>query len=459
MLLKRFSFLTLSSIVTLVLCFASGHTAAETLERAVESALNFHPSVEAAIANRDAVLEARKEKYSDFFPKLNVRATGAREFSDNSTSRGLNTTRGIGYSWLWEGSVTLSQMLFDGFETLNRVDAAQARRISANHNIVDVRESLALRTVLTYLDILRLQKSLDMLRGHSGVIEDYRKRIRSIVDEGAADETMAVQAHDIHVQLKNTIASMGGQLRSGEAQYTEITGHLPESPMNRPVLPASALPGSVEEATRYVAVNHPALQAAAQEARALAYDAEAERSFWYPDFTGEVSYLKKDLDDVIGGESRDAKALVRMNWDISVGGGQLARARKAKKRHYESQAQKSDSERQRARDIRVAWADMDTAAEQKELFLERVGLNEVLLRTNKAQFEGARINLLQLLQANNTLFNSKMAVLNGEYRLLAAQYSVLANMGKLQDSLNVVVLPASVDDSIPFPVPYSANEK
>ena len=62
----------------------------------------------------------------------------------------------------------------------------------------------------------------------------------------------------------------------------------------------------------------------------------------------------------------------------------------------------------------------------------------VQLYAQLAQFEAARVNLLQLLQADNALFNAKLALLNGEYKLLASHFAVLASMGRLQEALNVV---------------------
>jgi adhesin transport system outer membrane protein len=411
---------------------------AETVEEAIEAALNFHPTVKAAIANRDAEIEARKENLSEFFPKIDVRGTGGREFSNNSTSRGLNTTRGEGYSWLWDGTITMSQMLFDGFETSNRVDAAHARRVSANYNITDIREALALRTIFAYLDVMRANETLGNLQKHSKVVDDYIRRIEIMVNEGAADVTMLVKAKDIEVQLKDTLASTEGEKRTVEAQYKEIVGRAPGFPMHRPQILDGLIFADIEEAVDYAVQNHPALHVASQNANALEHEAMAEHSFWYPDLTGELSYQEKDLDDVIGGEVRDAKAVLKMNWNISVGGGQIAREKKAKKRHFESLAQKSALKGEIERDVRAAWAEMNAVREQNKLAMERVELNEQLFKASKSQFEGARIDLLALLQSDNALFNAKMGWINSKYRNLASVYAYLASAGKLQSILNVV---------------------
>ena len=310
--MSRFRFLLLaaSGAASLTLAFPAS---AEPMAQAVASALNHHPSVEAALANRNALAEESREKWSDYWPQLSVGATGGRMYADNSTSRGLTVDRGAGYSWLWEGNVTARQLIFDGFETFNRIDAAGARQRSASFNVFDVRERLALRTVVAYLDILRGRDSVARLKEHGKKIDTYIGRIEKMVDEGAADATMAEQARDIRAQLDNTLASSEGQLRAANAAYLELTGHPPDEAMDMPAPPAGAIPADIQEAVDHARKEHPALRAAMMTEAAFQHDAEAEKAALYPDFTGELSYLERDQDDVIGGEVKDGRAVVRLN--------------------------------------------------------------------------------------------------------------------------------------------------
>lgn len=431
-------FLATAGLVALSAIGAALPVRAEPLEQAVIAALNNHPAVEAAIANRNAYAEERREQWADYFPTLNMRATGGRVYGDNSTSRGLSVTRGAAYSHLWEGSVTLTQPLFDGFETVNRVDAAGLRQRSANFEIADVREDLARRAALAYLDVLRGREILERIRAHGKKIADYQGRIQKMVDEGAADATMAVQAKDIKAQLDATLADVEGQLDSTNAEYAELTGHLPDDAMAKPATGLDLLPPDAAAAAAHAVQSHPALRAAHSSEQALASDKEAEKQFYYPDVNGELSYLKRDQLDEIGGEAIDAKAVVRLNWDLSVAGGQVARVRKTQQREYEGRAKKEETQRRIEREIAVAYSEMAAAQERLEVLNERVRINEDLFGNYEAQFEGARVTLLQLLQSDNALFNARLAQLNGEYKLAAAQYNALASIGRLQESLNLM---------------------
>lgn len=432
------SFLARASFLAISLTVLAVPAGAETLAQAVGAALNSHPSVEAALANRNAHIQQKKEHWADHFPSLSVRATGGRLFGDNATSRGLQVTRGSTYSYLWEGSVTLTQPLFDGFETFNRVDAAGARAESADYHIVDVREDLALSTALSYLDVLRAREARARITAHAAKLADYFGRVQKMVDEGAADESMLVQARDIRAQLDNTLAGIEGQLKTARAKFAELTGYLPDEEMEKPAPRLDMIPEEPEDAVKSAVQSHPALRAAALTETAFASEAEADKQFYFPDVNGELSYLKRDQREEIGGEAIDARAIVRLNWDLSLAGGQVARARQTRYRHHESRAQRLETERQIARDVRIAYSDFDTAAEQLAVLQERKKINEDLFRNYEAQFEAARINLLQLLQSDNARFNADLSLLNAEYRLLASQYAILAGMGRLQVALNLV---------------------
>ncbi len=456
---RRFKTLLASAGIASVLSvFAVLPARAETLGDAVQAALNHHPSVEAAIAGREAVRQERHEQFSKYFPELKANAAAGRVFGDNSTSRGLNTTRGQGYSWLGEGGITATQMLFDGFEVQSRVREASARQESANLDIMDVREDLAFRSVQAYTNLMRMRGGLGLILEHKKKVDDFIKRIGAMVDEGAADEAELQQAKDIAMMLESVLVDYKGQHEVALAEYAELTGRLPEGELSPPASPDESVPETDAEAIDFAKSNHPMLQSAVYTSKAAEKAVDAEWGTLYPDLTAELSYYKKSLDDVIGGEVIDAKGLVRMNWSFSTGGAQLARIKRKKYEHAESVANQQEMIRQIEREVRMAYAELTTAKAQSEVSAGRVKLVKDLLGTYENQFEGARITLLQLLQAENQVFNARLERLNSEYRLLAAKYGTLASMGRLQDFLNIVPVPDDDENNGPGFISFWPND-
>lgn len=415
---------------------------AETLPGMVAATLSSHPTVDGAKARLQASVQTRKEQVSGYFPELSVSATGGRNYADNSTSRGLSVTRGAGYSWLWEGSVTARQMIFDGMETQNRVAAARAGEKAAEMRLMDVREALALRAVETYIGLARTRAGLEMLRKQDGEIKNYLSRIEMMVDEGAADEAELQQARDVLAILDNYRNDYEGQVRILEADFSELAGHEPGEALGVVPPRPGLIPEGPAAAAEVARGGHPMLRSAVYEARAAQKSAAAEKGTLYPDINGEMSFMKTDRDDVIGGETEDARAVLRMNWDFETGGGQLARIRRQNEYRAEAQSRVRELERSIERDVRRAYTEYETARAQAGIHERRVALNARLFDTYKTKFEGARITLLQLMQADNQLLIARLEQMNTKNREAMAQYAILAAMGRLQEAMGDPAAPA-----------------
>jgi adhesin transport system outer membrane protein len=420
-----------------------GPLRAETLQEAVQVTLQSHPSIQTAKTGSNIAAQEKREQFSGYFPQVAIAGQGGRVYQDNATSRGFTTTRGAAYSNYWEGSLTARQMLYDGFETRNRVDSARARIKSADLNALDVEERVAFGVVQAYIDTLRARAGLTMLKAHAEKVADYESRIKTMVDDGAANEAEYQQARDIRVILENMTVEYEGQLRAAEAYYTELTGTIPTGEMDIPVLHAELIPEDVNEAVADAKKNHPALRSASFMTRSAAFDAKAEKGALYPDIDGELSYFESEKADVIGGEVTDGRAVVRVNWDLETGGAQLARIEQKRLKEKETASRAQELERQIERAIRLAYSEYKTALAQADTQERRYSLNEKLFETYKVQFDGARITLLQLMQSDNQLFTTELEKMNGKFRLLAARYAILAGMGRLKESLNISVAQAA----------------
>lgn len=414
-----------------------GVTHAETLREAVETALANHPSIDVAKAQKDSADEDESEQFSNLFPEINTTATGGRMFGNNATSRGLAVSRGEAYSWLWEGSASLTQPLFNGFETYRRMDAAQARAEAAEFTIADARQTIALQAGMSYLNVLRAQEALAKTKSYQERIADYLARIKVMVDSGAADEAEAAQAKNIQAMLENSVAEMEGQVKTAYADYVESTGSMPRSELKKIGVEKAALMKTADEAIAYAGSYHPLILSAKKAIDAEEEEISAEKGVLLPDLDGELSYLKRDQKEEIGGEATDARAVMRMSWGFSTGGGQIARIHKAKAERSEAIAREAQTKRQIERDIRRAYAEYETALKQKELNASRATITKELFQTYEQQFEASKVRLLQLMQAENQVFTTELEQINSDYRVMMAELTTLASAGRLLSALSI----------------------
>lgn len=427
---------------------------AETIQDAVRRAVENHPSVAAADASYEAAVQEKDIARSGYFPEVSVGAAGGRIYQNNATSRGLVTDRGAAYSGYGEGTMSLQQVLYDGMETRSRTEAARARMRSLEDALGGAREQIALRAAQAYLDVLRAQEAVTLIRAQREKIGEYEERIRMMFDSGAADEAELQQARDVAMIMEGALADYDGQLAAAQASYYEATGEMPGGSFLVPGTLASLVPDDPRQAVSTAKSGSYALKAAIEDASAAGLDVDAMRAAYYPDLTGELSYLKSDKDDLIGGEMVDSRALLRMNWRFSIGGRQISSVEQKKYEHAEAEATIEEIERQIERDVYQAYAEYDTALRKRGLSEKRVVLNEKLFAAYEAQFEGSRVSLLHLMRAESQLFNAKLEAIDNMFRYLTAQYAVLASMGYLRaalDASEIVQAEQGVTPDVPEP--------
>ncbi|MBI1326917.1 MAG: transporter [Alphaproteobacteria bacterium] len=414
-------------------CSLGASASAETLEEALAAAASSHPTIQAGQAAKEAAVEQVIEERSGYFPVITTDAAFGRVYGDNATSRGLSVTRGAGYSYMGEGSVSANQLIYDFQQTPHRVAAAEAREEVAEIQITDARENLMLNTTLNYLNVLRLRETLTALNEYYKRLASYDERITAMVAEGAADESESQLAKQVMLDVRSLLADFEGQMQAANAAYAETTGHLPSGPLVRP-MPVT-IQDEVESAILYAKEKHPQVMAAQATINAETEEIDAETAALLPRFDGELSYYQKDVNDVIGGEVADARALVRMKWDISTGGAEFARKRKSIAEAGQAKAQKDELIRTIETQVRSSYATASALSRQKELKAEKLKISAGLLETYRNQFEAGKVKLPQIMQAENQYLQTKVDYLATDYRSLGALYAILASQGRLSQSL------------------------
>jgi len=421
---------------------------AETLEAAVSEAVGSHPAVSAARAAYDASEETVREQRSAYYPDLSVNATAGRLYGDNATSRGLSVTRGAGYSWLWEGNASLTQKIFDWGETGNRVDAALARETAANAGVLGRQDEIALRAVQSYITLMRATDLKARAETNLANIRGYQEKIEVQVQEGGADEAELNRANDFLLLAQNAATEFEGQYQQGLAEYIEAVGHPPVDVLKRPAALPS-LPESIDSAVSTAIAVHPQIAAAKQSVLATDHDRRVESTSYLPKVSGQLSYLKRDQDDIIGGEAIDARAVVKADWAYSTGGAQLAREDRAAYLNEQAKSELDDAMRRTERDIRVAWATLDTSRRQQATQADRSVATAKVVETYKTQYDGGSRTLIELMQAESQAFDASVAYANADYGVMAATYTLLAAMGELVPSLHSGTTMDSVADAEP----------
>jgi adhesin transport system outer membrane protein len=390
--------------------------------------------VKAGEAARDQAGKGIWEQRASFFPMVSIDGKAGRAHTNDETTRGNTASGEAASSWVGEGTVTLTQPLFSGFSSVNRVLGAKDKFLSASEDLVGTEEDVAFRAARAHLNLMRTQEMLNMASRLLSEVESRQKNIDLMVKEGAADAAELFQADEIRAVGQNIKLGYEEASRQAEADYIELVGSAPESALTFGEAKwEKALPATVDDALSAAMKGSPRVRSADKFVSSVAKETRIEKASLVPHLDAEVSYTKKDQLDVIGGESRSAQAMLKMGWNFSAGGGQLARIRKSQDQQVEAAARRQGLVRGVERDVRQKFASLQIVDRQYTLLSEREDVSRKVLDNFTSQFEAGKQSNLQLIAANMKLFESQTAKTDAYYRRLLTRFDLLSTMGLLHD--------------------------
>jgi outer membrane protein len=207
--------------VLTVLC--SGDARAVTLESALVEAYQSNPSLNAQRASTRATDENVPQALSGYRPRVSLTVNGGQQ-SLSSTTR--VTGSGLvdpnapaqyftqsGYNTPFSAGATITQTLFNGFQTANRTRQAEAQVLAARATLYNTEQNVLLSAVTAYMNLLRDGAILDLQRRNVEVLQEQLRQTRDRFNVGEVTRTDVAQA-------ESSLAAGRSQVLSAEATYT-----------------------------------------------------------------------------------------------------------------------------------------------------------------------------------------------------------------------------------------------
>lgn len=400
-----------------------------TLQEAVEKGVLTNPEYAIVADDRRAVDEELKQARALYLPSIDARAEGGWERTDTPSINDESLMRK-------RVSLTLTQLLFDGWGTKKEIERQEARVRSTSSRVGEAAEFSGLDTVEGFFEVLRQR---DLLAIAQANVDDHL-RILNKIEEGAKAGTVTdgdlSQAHARLAQAKATVSSIQEALRRAESLFVQKTGDFPGS-LVFPDVPRSALPPSVDDAVRTAITMSPTLSVFEADIDVAKAEAEGTGSTLYPKFDLELNgTVGEDIAGIEGNENR-ASALAVMTWNLYRGGGDQARQREFIYRHALAKERRAAAARQVEKDVRDTWAGMLSANERAQEYMKQAQANEKVASVYLDQFSLDRRTLLDVLDSQNELFVSRSNHVNALYTEIFGVYRMLALEGQLFKTLGL----------------------
>ncbi|WP_347904676.1 TolC family outer membrane protein [Pseudomonas purpurea] len=410
---------------------------AMSLTEAIQSTLDNHPELRASQNNRLSADEDVKVAKGGFYPTLDLNAGYGRGYSDNTTTRALGNHH-TETQWYTQSELRLRQMLFDGFNTANEVGRTKSVSNSRAYYTRGTAESLALRTIEVYLEVLKRRELVTLatnnLQAHLRVNDQIGLRTQRGVGSNAdLDQSKARRA-----LAENNLDTAQVDLADAEANFFSAVGRMPDELETLPSIKGE-VPPSLPDARQSMLENNPYLKSAQADVNAAESQYEIAKSPFYPRFDAEAAVGANDNVQGDLGHDNEWRVGVIMNYNLFKGGSDKARLQSDAHKINQAMDIRNNALRMLNENITLAWNAMVNAKKQTPTAREYAETTTRVRAAYQDQFGLGQRTLLDLLDSENELYNANRRYTEVRYTEEFSMYRVLANMGELLNKEKVVV--------------------
>ncbi len=405
-----------------------------TLRDAVAVGVLVNPQTEAVSNNRRATDEELKQAKALYLPSVDLRADTGWEYTNQDPDNGTEIDENL---WKSQASLTLTQMLFDGFETKYENDRQEWRVRSASHRVRETAEFAGLDVVEAYLEVLRQRELYAIAVENTKQHVDILAQISDATGAGRSTQADVEQTNARLAAARAQEANVRQALRTAEANYIRSVGDMPQPDLQRPMPPYNAVWNDLEEQVKMTLTQSPTLDIFEADVNVAEAEQKGSGSTLYPQVDLQLNGNAGNNLSGVEGDATGASALVVVNWNLYRGGGDIARTREFVYRHAQAKNQRNNAARAVENDVRQTWASMVASGERAAEFRKQADANSMVVQAYKDQFNLDRRTLLDVLDSQNEWFVSRSNAINNEYLEMFAKYRLMALEGKLLPSMEI----------------------
>ena len=337
-------------------------------------------------------------------------------------------------------------MIYDGSNTDNIVERQKARVKAAAGRVFERSEFLALSTVQAYLEVLRqgelARLSRDNVTAHQSTLNDVLSRVRG----GSSSSADLSQAENRLTVAQSDYVEAQRRVEDANSTYQRLVRLAPTG-LVRPATPSDVLPQSEDDAVRRALKANPSVNVADLDREAAVADSRAAEASFLPRLDFEIVGSKGNNVGGIDGQNDDLTIMLVARWNLFSGGSDSARVAASRERIMEAQERTNRFKLVSEEEVRKSWTAMVRQREQTAKLAERVRASENVYTAYRQQFDIGRRDILDVLNAQNDLYNARSASLTADYSAQFAAYRILAVCGDLLNAMKIAA-PKEADGTL-----------
>lgn len=408
------------------------------LKDSVYGVLRSHRALKAILENRSVLTFERDRARSAFGPRVDVEARSGVEMLSDSTTRRLDQDRRLVEATIL--SARLVQPIWDGFATRSKVRQAQATLDSVRERVLDTATALCLDGIIAHIDIHRQRRLVriaqENVQRHEAILVQARDRAAFGADT-QADVTQAASRLD---RARVYLASAQNNLQRAEITYERLTGMPAVSALEGAPMPKD-FPDTPQGLLELAEKHNPKLRAFLYDVRAARAGRELADAAMYPSFQLEAGpdYARYGRNEDRWTYSFDV--LASMRWNLYNSGGDRDSQKAHSARIRQARQELYDYLDDLKQDMKATWSDYQAAVKLHELYSHASTLNRQTCLAYRDQFLHGRRSLLDVLDAENEMFNALTQAVTARGNILVGIYRLQALSGCLLANLNLNLAP------------------
>lgn len=427
---KMYTLLAMTAVLFGCVSVASAEI---SLKDSVLATLKTYPRIAALESESKAAKQDNRSAWGGYLP--DVDATG----SYGPTQHDSPTTRNNGTEDDWrgafEGTVSISQLIYDGRFTQSRVERTDAAYQSSKSQILDAGERFGLDAVIAHLTVIRNKALVELAEDNAQQYRDILVSMQELVDAGGGSVADLTLTQGRLARALATLATQRSELEIAIAQYKRLTGIEPEGLDDVEV--SESAPVDIETALMRMQSENPRLDTRKYEIDVAQGLIDERESYYYPRITGEGSYNYTEDMQGVDDYTTDFRFAVVGTWNLFNGGSDLAATRAAIARKVTAREDYRDTIDELFRQVAATWSEQQAAYEQVEQYNNAVGFNVETRDVYAQQFTVGQRTLLDVLDAENELFITRGRLVTAKVNVLIASYRLLALGGGLVSSFGL----------------------
>ncbi len=419
----------------------------ETLESALVKAYQNNPSLNSQRAATRAIDEGVPQALAGYRPKVTITGTGSEQTQSTTTKAsnfGVGTYDTVsGYNSPASVGATITQTLYNGFQTANRTRQAESAVLAARATLLIAEQTVLLNGATAYMNLLRDSAILDLQRRNVEVLQEQLRQTRDRFNVGEVTRTDVAQAESSLAAGRSQVLLAEANYTASQATYRQVIGVepgklAPATPVDR--FSPHTLPGAVAVGT----TTNPAVATAEYNVDVALQAVKVAEGALYPTVTVQGSFAQDWLyaANLSVMNQYNASVVGTLSVPIYQGGAEYSLIRQAKETLGQKRLDLDTARDQIRQNVVQAWGQLEAAKANIDATQAQVQAAEIALNGVREEARVGQRTTFDVLTAQQTLVNARVALVTAQHDRVVASYTLLSAVGRLSPVVLGLHVPA-----------------